>query len=904
MLSGKEGIFRKNLLGKRVDYSGRSVITVGPDLKLDECGLPIYIAVKIFTPFIMGKLIEKKIAYTPKQAEKLIKDEDPIALKFLEEVIKDKYVLLNRAPTLHRLSIEAFKIKLYPGKTIRLHPLVCGSFNADFDGDQMAVHLPISDEAQKEARELIAADKNVLKPASGEPTLSLSQDMVLGIYYLTDFYNKDYPAVNTYEEWHEKIPVMARFASKADAFKAFKNKEVAIKDKIMILDQGNIIETTVGRVIFNTALPEHMEYINETVTNKGIKRLISKVFDEYDMATTVKMADEIKDLGFKYSTIAAVSINILDMKIPDEKAAILKKGDQKVDEILKLYYKGFFSEDEKHRMVVDVWTTIKKEVEKSLKPMITSGNDLFTMIDSGARGSQTHLTQICGMKGLVVNPQGEIIELPVKSSFAEGLKPIEYFIAAHSSRKGKADTALRTAESGYLTRKLCDASQEVIIREEDCGSQEYLVISKDEANIKGEKFGNLIYGRVLAEDVVDEKGNILMHAQEIIDKQQISLLESSDIPFIKVRSPITCHCPSGVCQKCYGMDLSSRKLVQVGVPVGIIAAQSIGEPSTQLTLDTFHSGGVAGQGEIATGIDRIKQLFEVRPPKNPAVIAPFDGTIDFEETPEGGRFGLMKITSDLQEEAYTIKSGYTLKVKEGQILAKGATYATKAKSKTSKKGEKATTKGESQLKINESGKVLKITKDTLILGVQKTYAKSLYGLLPKKSKSGEKVLKGEILTTGALDIMEYKTIVGDLQAQRYIISEAKKVYAEQGQDLNDKHMEIVVKQLFSKVFIEDSGDSSFIPGTYVKYEEFIKKNLELTQQNKKLAKGKRMALGLTTIAKETDSWLSAASFQEMIRVMVGSSLRGAIDTLADLKSNVIIGRLLPIGENYRNIHGY
>lgn len=904
MLSGKEGIFRKNLLGKRVDYSGRSVITVGPDLKLDECGLPIYIAVKIFTPFIMGKLIEKKIAYTPKQAEKLIKDEDPIALKFLEEVIKDKYVLLNRAPTLHRLSIEAFKIKLYPGKTIRLHPLVCGSFNADFDGDQMAVHLPISDEAQKEARELIAADKNVLKPASGEPTLSLSQDMVLGIYYLTDFYNKDYPAVNTYEEWHEKIPVMARFASKADAFKAFKNKEVAIKDKIMILDQGNIIETTVGRVIFNTALPEHMEYINETVTNKGIKRLISKVFDEYDMATTVKMADEIKDLGFKYSTIAAVSINILDMKIPDEKAAILKKGDQKVDEILKLYYKGFFSEDEKHRMVVDVWTTIKKEVEKSLKPMITSGNDLFTMIDSGARGSQTHLTQICGMKGLVVNPQGEIIELPVKSSFAEGLKPIEYFIAAHSSRKGKADTALRTAESGYLTRKLCDASQEVIIREEDCGSQEYLVISKDEANIKGEKFGNLIYGRVLAEDVVDEKGNILMHAQEIIDKQQISLLESSDIPFIKVRSPITCHCPSGVCQKCYGMDLSSRKLVQVGVPVGIIAAQSIGEPSTQLTLDTFHSGGVAGQGEIATGIDRIKQLFEVRPPKNPAVIAPFDGTIDFEETPEGGRFGLMKITSDLQEEAYTIKSGYTLKVKEGQILAKGATYATKAKSKTSKKGEKATTKGESQLKINESGKVLKITKDTLILGIQKTYAKSLYGLLPKKSKSGEKVLKGEILTTGALDIMEYKTIVGDLQAQRYIISEAKKVYAEQGQDLNDKHMEIVVKQLFSKVFIEDSGDSSFIPGTYVKYEEFIKKNQELTQQNKKLAKGKRMALGLTTIAKETDSWLSAASFQEMIRVMVGSSLRGAIDTLADLKSNVIIGRLLPIGENYRNIHGY
>jgi DNA-directed RNA polymerase subunit beta' len=638
MLSGKEGIFRKNLLGKRVDYSGRSVITVGPDLKLDECGLPIYIAVKIFTPFIIGKLIEKKIVYTPKQAEKLIKDEDPIALKFLEEVIKDKYVLLNRAPTLHRLSIEAFKIKLYPGKTIRLHPLVCGSFNADFDGDQMAVHLPISDEAQKEARDLIASDKNVLKPASGEPTLSLSQDMVLGVYYITDFFNPAYPEINTLEEWKNKTPVVARFASPALAYKAFENKEINIKDKIVILTKGEPLETTVGRVIFNTALPKGMDFVNETMGNKAIKKLISRVFDEYNMPITVKMADAIKDLGFKYSTIAAVSINILDMKIPAEKGDILKNGDKKADEILKLYYKGFFSEGEKHRMIVDVWTNVKKEVEAQLKPIITPGNDLYTMIDSGARGSQTHLTQICGMKGLVVNPQGEIIELPIKASFAEGLKPIEYFIAAHSGRKGKADTALRTAESGYLTRKLCDASQEVIVREEDCGSKEYIIYSKDEAALKGEKFANLIYGRVVAEDIIDEKGAILMHAGEMIDKQQITLIETSSVPYIKVRSPLTCHCASGVCQKCYGMDLSSRKQVEIGIPVGIIAAQSIGEPSTQLTLDTFHAGGVAGQGDMATGIDRIKQLFEVRAPKNPAIVAPFDGTLDFEETPEGGKF--------------------------------------------------------------------------------------------------------------------------------------------------------------------------------------------------------------------------------------------------------------------------
>jgi DNA-directed RNA polymerase subunit beta' len=638
MLSGKEGIFRKNLLGKRVDYSGRSVITVGPDLKLDECGLPIYIAVKIFTPFIIGKLIEKKIVYTPKQAEKLIKDEDPIALKFLEEVIKDKYVLLNRAPTLHRLSIEAFKIKLYPGKTIRLHPLVCGSFNADFDGDQMAVHLPISDEAQKEAKDLIASDKNILKPASGEPTISLSQDMVLGVYYITDFFNATYPEINTFEEWEAKAPIIARFQSLADAYKAFENKEVKIKYKIIIAHDEEILETTVGRVIFNMVMPAGFGFINETMGNKAIKRLISRVFDEYDMPTTVRLCDNIKDLGFKYSTIAAVSINLLDMKVPKQKEDILKSGDKRADEILKLFYKGFFSEEEKHRLIVDVWTKAKKEVETQLKPVISPGNDLYTMIDSGARGSQTHLTQICGMKGLVVNPQGEIIELPIKSSFAEGLRPIEYFIAAHSGRKGKADTALRTAESGYLTRKLCDASQEVIVRAEDCGSKEYIIYSKDEASMKGEKFASLIYGRVVAEDIIDEKGAILMHAGEMIDKAQVTLLEAAAVQFVKVRSPLTCHCASGVCQKCYGMDLSSRKLVEVGIPVGIIAAQSIGEPSTQLTLDTFHDGGVAGQGDMATGIDRIKQLFEVRAPKNPAIVAPFDGRLDFEETPEGGKF--------------------------------------------------------------------------------------------------------------------------------------------------------------------------------------------------------------------------------------------------------------------------
>ena len=891
MLSWKEWIFRKNLLWKRVDYSGRSVITVGPGLKLDECGLPIYIAVKVFTPFIIGKLMEKKIVYTPKQAEKLIKDEDPIALKFLEDVIKDKYVLLNRAPTLHRLWIEAFKIKLFPWKTIRLHPLVCGSFNADFDWDQMAIHLPISDEAQKEAKELIASDKNVLKPASGDPTLSLSQDMVLWVYYLMDYFDTRRPEVNTEEEWIKDVPVSARYSSMQEAYKAYENKEIHIKDKIMILHNGEAIETTVGRVIFNMKMPEGLPYINKNMKSKDIKQLLGQVFDEYGMPTTVKLSDDVKDLWFKYSTLAAVSINILDMKIPQDKTKILKEWDQQADEIYKLFYKWYLSEDEKHRLIIDVWTDIKKRVEACLKPIIGAGNNLYTMIDSAARGSQNNVTQICGMKWLVVNPQWEIIELPIKGSFAEWLTPIEYFIAAHSWRKWKADTALRTAESGYLTRKLCDASQEVIIREEDCGSEEYITYSKENAAASGEKFFTQIYGRVLAQDVIDENGVKILDAGIMLGKWEVALIEGNDaVHEVKVRSPITCHCASGVCQKCYGMDLSSRQLVQIWIPVGIIAAQSIWEPSTQLTLNTFHTWWVAGESESdASGIDRIKQLFEVRTPKHPAIIAPFDGTIDFEETPEGWKFWLIKITSEPQKKVYIIKDGYKLTVKKWENLPKWATYAIKWKS---------------ALKIEEEWEVLSVEKDAIILWVVQQVSHKLFWLLPKKTKAWEKVYAGEILTAGAVDIQEYKRIVGDLMAQRYIIREAKRVYSDQWQSLNDKHMEIIVKQLFSKVFIEDSGDSSFIPGTYVKYEDFLKKNEELAREKKTLAKWQRMALWLTTIAKETDSWLSAASFQETIRVMVWASLRGAIDTLSDLKANVIIWRLLPIGENYRNMHWY
>lgn len=890
MLSGKEWIFRKNLLWKRVDYSWRSIITVGPDLKLDECWLPISIAVKMFTPFIIGKLIEKKIVYTPKQAEKLIKEESPIALKFLEEVIKGKYVLLNRAPTLHRLSIEAFKIKLMPWKTIRIHPLVCPAFNADFDGDQMAVHLPISDEAQREAKELIAADKNILKPGSWDPTITHSQDMVLGAYYLTDEFDSRYPDYNTAQEWEQKNPVVWIFGSMEDVLSSYTNSDIIVKDKIILIYKWEPIKTTVWRVIFNNILPEKLKFINKKLNSKDLVKILSVVFDEYDMPTTVRVADDIKDLWFAYSTIAATSINVFDMKVPKEKEDMLKLWDEQSNNIYKYYFRWFLSDEEKHRLIVRLWSDIKSRIEWFLKNIIWPGNDLYTMIDSKARWSQTHLTQISGMKWLVVNPKWEVIELPIKWSFVEWLKPIEYFISAHSWRKWKADTALRTAESWYLTRKLCDSSQEVIVREEDCETTKYVIFSKEEIELRWEKFFNVVYGRTPAEDFLDKYWKVVLKKWELLDKEAMGLIEEEWMDSLKLRSPLTCDCISWVCQKCYGMDLATRKIVDIGTPVWIIAAQSIWEPSTQLTLDTFHEWWVAGKWwDITHGIDRVKQLFEVRAPRTPAVVAPFDGTIYFSEVSEQNKTTVIKIVSEYTKKNYLIKDWYTTKLKKWQMLEKWATYAEKWKSK---------------LKVKEEWKVLEAHDDCIVIGTQETFSRPLTGLTPKKNKDWEKVYKWEVLTNGALDIMEYKNIVWDLQAQRYIISETKKVYMWQWQDLNDKHIEVVVKQLFSKVFIQDSWETSFIPWTRVKYEHFVKVNNELVAQWRRPAKWIRLALWLTNIAKETDSWLSAASFQETIRVMVGASLRGAIDDLSDLKANVIIWRLLPVWEIYRNKNWY
>ena len=869
MLSGKEGIFRRNLLGKRVDYSGRSVITVWPNLKLDECGIPLYIAMRIFSPFVIGKLIAKKIAYTPKQAEKMIKEWHPLALKYLEEVVKDKYVLLNRAPTLHRLSIEAFKVKLMPGKTIRLHPLVCTSFNADFDGDQMAVHLPISQEAQDEAKNLIAADKNVLKPTDGEPAIVHSQDMVHGIYYLTD---------DRIHAWS----FVGYYHSMKSVIQAYESKSIQLKDKVIVLFQDETIETTVGRVIFNSVLPEKNPFINETVHKKKLHKLLNNIFDEYGQETAVKVADAIKDLWFNYATYSGLSISAVGIEIPQEKEALLKLWDDKVNEVYKYYYKWFLSDDEKHRQIVQIWTDIKNKLEKHAKELlIDKGDDVFAMIDSWARWSYNNSTQILGMKWLVMNQTGRIIELPIKGNFVEGLSPIEYFISSHTARKGKADTALRTADSWYLTRKLCDSSQEVVVKDTDCGTEDSLIISKMEVESYNGDFEETLYGRVLASDIHDAYGNTILHAGDMIDKKKLALILESDVDVVNLRSPMICKTVSGVCQKCYGMDLATREIVRLWTPVGIIAAQSIGEPSTQLTMDTFHKWWVVSAGEdMAQGIDRVKQLFEVRKPKTSAIIAPFDGIVRFTEK---GKMRFMSLESQFEKETLLFKDGYEVTVKKGTSLVKGSVYAVK---------------GASKMKVKDDGMVLEVHKDHIVFGTKKLVEYSLIGLNPLGINEWDEVFKGQILTSGAVDIKEYQDIVGDIEAMKYMLREVNAVYGVQGQAINDKHIEIIIKQLFSKVFIYDAGDSSLIPGSHAKYEDVVSINKELVSAGKRPCVFKRMVLWLTSIAKETDSWLSSASFQETIRVMVDASLKGAVDDLSDLKSNVIIGRLLPIGQEF------
>lgn len=876
VLKGKQWRFRQNLLGKRVDYSGRSVIVAGPQLEMNQCGLPKLMALTLFKPFVIGELIEKEMAYNVKHAEKIIEERTKEVWDALDTVIDGKYVLLNRAPTLHRLGIQAFRPILIDGKAIQLHPLCCTAFNADFDGDQMAVHLPLTIEAQNEASSLMVTSKNMLNPSNGEPIVAPSQDMILGCYYLTQIDSGE--AVHT-------------FASGDDAMHAYENSIITLHTPIRLRIKGEIVSTTYGRYLFNEIVPEELGYVNETIGKSAAKKLLSRSFEMLGSESTAYLADDIKAMGFKYATLSGLTISKDDMIIPGEKFDYVKTGEEKIKEIQKAYWNGYLTENERYLQSLNVWHTTKKKIEQEMKKNFLPSNPIYALVDSWARWSWGNVTQLCGMKGIVVSPTGKEIELPIKSSLKEGFSTLEYFIATHGGRKGKSDTALKTAQSWYLTRRLVDAAQNIMIREHDCGTLYSETISREEKQtLFWDSFENRLYGKFTAKDLLDDTGNVFVPAGTLLTKQLVQTIIKTDISSVSVRSVLTCETEGGVCQKCYGMDLASSDLVVTGTPVGIIAAQSIGEPGTQLTMRTFHSGWVAQSGwDITAGLSRVEELLEARTPKYIAVIAPFRARIDNIET-EWSETTLSLIAEELSlREYYIIDETMVVSVKKWDTVEEKQIIA---KSKETKQ----------KLSALRAGRVTKITDTTITIEDLEPETASFavpagYNIQVKK---GDTVDRGERLTEGHINVHDLMEIAWPLQTQRYIISDIKQIYSSQGQTVNAKHVELIVRQMFSKVKITNAGDSSFFPSDIVDVIAYEKENRELAKNGQKEAIGIRLLLGLTKISLFTESWLSAASFQETVRVLVDASTSRKIDRLDGLKENVIIGRLIPTLQYFEN----
>lgn len=880
MLKGKQGRFRQNLLGKRVDYSGRSVIVVGPRLNLHQCGLPKTMALELFKPFVIGQLIREGYAHNIKNAEKLIQSSKKEVWDILEEITKDHYVLLNRAPTLHRLGIQAFQPVLVEGKAIQIHPLVCAAFNADFDGDQMAVHVPLSKPAQAEAKHIMLSANNLLKPSAGDPIVTPTQDMVLGNYYLTKMIDGKKGEGSTFADLNEAI-------------NAYRMEFVDLHAKVHIRINGEIRETTVGRAIFNSFLPEELEYKNETFGKNHLRDLISESFDKCPMEKVSKLADSLKRIGFKFATKSGISIGHDDMRVPEEKEEIIKDSDEIIRKINNLFWKGLITEDERYINTIKTWSRAKKDITETMVTSMRKNeeNDIFYMIDSGARGNWGQITQLCGIKGLVANPAGKTIELPIKSNLKEGFTILEYFIATHGGRKGKSDTALKTAEAGYLTRRLVDAVQDIVIRENDCGSSQIHEITEKESQEIGESFLKRIFGRTVIGDIVHPKtGEILINGGEEIDKDGVNLIQNADIGVVKVRSIMTCLTENGICQKCYGKDLGTNQTAELGTAVGIIAAQSIGEPGTQLTMRTFHMGGVAEGQDITQGLTRVEELFEARTPKSPAVLTDIAGKVKI--IPKGNQGTEIRILSEKAfERAHTFPRNYEAKVAEGDKVKEGLVIA------------RATTSKES-IKSTENGIVKRISKGKIVIETEGNTEK-IYKIPSNKTiivKNGEKVEEGQCLTLGHHNLRELLKLSGIYSVQKYLVHEVQSIYASQGQSINDKHIEIIARQMLSKMRIMDPGDAPFLPGEIVDVIKYENQNAALEANGQERAHAERLLLGLTRIALYTDSWLSAASFQETIRVLVEASTTRKIDELEGLKENVIIGKLIPAGETFKKFH--
>lgn len=823
MLEGKQGRFRQNLLGKRVDYSGRSVIVVGPNLKLYQCGIPKKMALELFKPFVVKKILENELAYNVRGAIRLIDEKTDEVWAILEEIIKDKKVLLNRAPTLHRLGIQAFEPVLIEDEAIRIHPLVCSAFNADFDGDQMAVHLPLSEEAQREAKDIMFSSHNLLKPATGMPIVSPSQDITLGCYWLTKIIEG--------KKGEGKI-----FGEKKEALIEHELGLIDINAKIKVRINGELTETSVGRIIFNNALPDDFIFLNELMVSKRLNKLIKEIFERYDSNLFQTVLDNVKNLGFNYSTYSGISWSMDDLIVPKEKKEILESSEKEIANIYNHHHKGLLSQEEKKEKVIEIWHKAKQDLEKIVPQSLPENGNVFQMVDSGSRGSWSQPIQMAGMKGLVVNPSGETMELPIKSSFKEGFEVLEYFISTHGARKGTADTALRTATAGYLTRRLVDIAHEVIVTEEDCGDSNGVDVLKEDSNNINQNFVHKIAGKTCLEDI-KINNSIIVKKGDLIDWDMAEKInDSSEIKKVKVRSVLSCKTIRGVCQKCYGWDLGLNKLVGLGSAVGIVAAQSIGEPGTQLTMRTFHTGGVAGGGDITTGLPRIQEVFEVREPKGKAAISETEGKV-------------IEITSDR-----------VIKIKP-----------------SADNNSKKTNKND-RIKILEYSIPL-----NMAIWV----------------KTGDKIQKGQQLCEGSLDLKDLFSIVGYDAAQKYVIQEIQKIYVSQGISINDKHVEVIARQMFSRIRIKKSGDSSLLPGEVIERARFLEENEQLKKQKKNPAVGEPTLLGITRVALSTDSFLSAASFQETSRVLIKASLEGKVDRLRGLKENVIIGKLIPAGTGFK-----
>jgi DNA-directed RNA polymerase subunit beta' len=981
MLKGKQGRFRQNLLGKRVDYSGRSVIVVGPNLQLHQCGLPKKMALELFKPFVMRRLVEKGFAHNIKSAKRIVERVRPEVWDVLEEIIQDYKVLLNRAPSLHRLSIQAFEAKLIEGSAIQLHPLVCAAFNADFDGDQMAVHVPLSLRAQEEARSRMLSTYNLLSPAHGEPIITPSQDIVLGCFYLTMVeengedpsrwrgkkferpdeamlaYDKrlvgiqeiitvvldedhltsfDYAEYSNYQSQiilpsNEAIgywlpPALEGEVSEEDLVieKLVRGNQLKAKPFYRNGKRAVLVETTIGRLIFNNSLLPPLRFRNDLVAKKGLKEIIAECYKfftdpknipaEYLEAIrqkhgnkpeqelvrlfgsemTAMQADMIKRLGFKYATLGGMTIGIDDIEVPRNKTEIVEEAEQRVLQVEKQFRRGLITQDERYRVVVDIWQKVTKEVREAVQASMNPASPVAMMAVSGARGNINQISQMAGMRGLMSDPTGRIIELPIKANFREGLSVLEYFVSTHGGRKGLADTALRTADAGYLTRRLVDVAQDVIVTIEDCGTTEGMWMHQADDSIVMEVMERRIVGRVLAADIHDsESGELLAERNQEIDEDlAVFLVKEHGIDVIYVRSALSCQSEHGICRLCYGRNLATGKLVEVGEAVGIIAAQSIGEPGTQLTLRTFHTGGVASADDITQGLPRVQEIFEARSPKGKAFLAEIDGTAHILKDEEGIRTVYVS-SSEVYTDEYALPADYTVLVEDGSEVVREQVLAESNNAEST----------DPPITARMSGMV-HVHDNRLVVSLNDTEEREV--TVPHTARliidENQEVIAGQKLTEGSADPQELLAFQGKEAVQSYLVNEAQKVYRSQGVNINDKHVEVIVRQMLRRVRIEEPGDTGLLPNELVEVFEFKRLNEEVVSQGGDPAIAATVLLGITKASLNTDSFLSAASFQETTRVLTEASINGSVDYLRGLKENVVIGKLIPAGTGIEKRH--